>query len=253
MLVIIGILMVKHDNKGPALGWKPSLIGSPYSVEYKLFANRYYGGVQATVKGPAARLAIILTDSKGKSDVKIIEKEHLITNSETVSLNMEDPQAGTCVLAVKTFDPEKIVWQKKIALTPGISTVNDVKLKLDYNPAFNNYWRLSGIQIVLQQTGTLPILFTDASVTLDGIDCQCSLESLGIWVPGQGKVNLSVIPKSKTKQQLAKTAEGGHIFDQSYDPGERHLVKGTLFSGKDHTPLAFERECVVPPIPQPAK
>jgi len=105
---------------------------SPYSVDCEIFPNGYsdqhFGGwscacLIATVKGPAAKLAVILTDSQGRTRVEVIEKERMIANSERVLLGIPDSHSkpqGTYILAVKTFDPEKVVWQKEITFSPAI-------------------------------------------------------------------------------------------------------------------------------------
>ncbi len=86
---------------------------SPYSADYKVasWANRAV--IKTTVNGPAAKLAVILTDPNGKSVASIIEKDRMISNSYEVETQMEKIQEGTWILSVKTIDPEKVVWQKK--------------------------------------------------------------------------------------------------------------------------------------------
>ena len=86
---------------------------SPYNADYKVasWANRAV--IKTTVNGPAAKLAVILTDPNGKSVASIIEKDRMISNSYEVETQMEKIQEGTWILSVKTIDPEKVVWQKK--------------------------------------------------------------------------------------------------------------------------------------------
>ena len=56
--------------------------GSPYTADYKVVApNRGYAVIETTVKGPAAKLAVILTDPQGQSEHTIIEKDQMMSNS----------------------------------------------------------------------------------------------------------------------------------------------------------------------------
>jgi hypothetical protein len=101
--------------------------GSSYSVEYKIATMSGSDTVvEAVVKGPAAKLVVILTDPKGiLSDVQKVEKEEMIiTNPQTVKVLMRNPQAGTWILTVKTVEPEKVVWQKKITFSPAMVEQN---------------------------------------------------------------------------------------------------------------------------------
>lgn len=96
---------------------------SQYSVDYKMLTrdkspDPNYAGFEVTVKGQAADLAVILTDPKGEvSDVQKIEKDQMITNIQTQDVLMRTSQAGTWVLTVKTVNPERVIWQKKIPIT----------------------------------------------------------------------------------------------------------------------------------------
>ena len=94
--------------------------GSSYTVDYKVVSEGDSDArLKATVKGPAAKLAVILTDPKGESDTQIIEKECMISNSHTVELPMQNPREGTYVVTVKTVEPEKVVWKKNIPFSLG--------------------------------------------------------------------------------------------------------------------------------------
>ena len=94
--------------------------GSSYTVDYKVVSE---GGsdarLKATVKGPAAKLAVILTDPKGESDTQIIEKESMISNSQTVKLPMQNPREGTYVVTVKTVEPEEGCLEKEHSIFVG--------------------------------------------------------------------------------------------------------------------------------------
>ena len=107
-------------------------LGSSYSVGYEISKAEYsvydfgvYGSrkvldkagtIKVTVKGPASKLAVILTGLKGEADIIIIEPERMISNCQTAEFPLPK-QAGTYILAVKTFNPEKVVWQKEIVFS----------------------------------------------------------------------------------------------------------------------------------------
>ncbi len=116
MLVIAAITQGCSKGNGAAGG-------SQYSVDYKMVSrdkspDPCCAGFEVTVKGPAADLAVILTDPKGEvSDVQQIEKNQMITNIQTQHVLMRNSQTGTWVLTVKTVNPEHLVWQKKIPIT----------------------------------------------------------------------------------------------------------------------------------------
>jgi hypothetical protein len=106
---------------------------SPYSIEkYKvttISGNTMATGacLHATIKGPAAKLGLFLTDPEGKVPshdgepaIEVVQKERMISNTCDVSLLMSlygAPKAGNWLLTVKTIDPEKIVLKKEITVT----------------------------------------------------------------------------------------------------------------------------------------
>ena len=137
---------------------------SPYSVDYTLDSGGgFYAGLKVTVKGPAAKLAVILTDPKGESETQIITKENMIGNSQTVELPMQNPRAGTYILTVKTVEPEKIVWQKSIPFSLGQLAVTDVTF--DFSPNLGPRFEgsvIDDIKVVLTKDGNLPVSLMNA-------------------------------------------------------------------------------------------
>jgi hypothetical protein len=162
-------------NKRAAQNW-----GSAYTVDYTVASEGEADArLKATVKGPAAKLAVILTDPRGESATQLIDKEYMISNCQTVELLMQTPREGTYVLTVKTVEPEKVVWQKKIPLSLGQLAVADVTF--DFAPnlgqRFEGYF-VNGIKVVLKKDGNLPVKFTGVSTALDGKECrQVSISS----------------------------------------------------------------------------
>jgi hypothetical protein len=89
------------------------LLGSGYQVDYKQSLSYQFqcNELDVTVKGKAAKLAVMLTDSEGHTETRIIEENEMIKNSATVSWPIAPP--GTYVLTVKTFVPEGVVFKKE--------------------------------------------------------------------------------------------------------------------------------------------
>ena len=90
------------------------LLGSGYQVDYKEAA---WGNLEVTVKGKAAKLAVMLTDPEGHTETQIIEENEMITNSATAQVGRFH-MAGLYVLTVKTFVPEGVVFKKELRWPP---------------------------------------------------------------------------------------------------------------------------------------
>ena len=233
----------------------PSILGSPYSVEYKVVSlNEFHAGVEATVRGPAAKLAVILADPKGESAVQVIAKEDMISNSRSLQLPMQDPQAGTYVLTVKTIDPETIVWQKEITFSLRQLMVADVKFHFEPNHYFmgglTGSFALGGLEIALRKDGNLPVSFTDVSVAVgDANRGFCSIVGDHTMIGQQQTVgvSMSLFSTEKMKEEERRRGWGGLPSNYAlFWPGDRYLVKGKLLYGKDRKSLDFEKEFVAP-------
>jgi len=78
--------------------------------------------IEATVKGPAEKLALIVTDPLGGVNYEIISKESMIANSSHVLMATgridRSPRAKKYVVTLKTVDPERIVWKEELMLAP---------------------------------------------------------------------------------------------------------------------------------------
>jgi hypothetical protein len=228
--------------------------GSPYNVEYETtLVDDYTAGLKVTVKGPAARLSVILTEPNGKAHSQVIEKEQMMTNSKDVSLPMADLQEGAYALMVKSINPEKVVWQKNIQFSIGQFGLDDVQFNFVQHTkpmevGFLGY-KLEGVMVTLHKQGDLPVNFTDVSVTVDGKDC--SLKSIkwgGVMFEPQHMVNIEVYcPPTRKMEERDKNTGGLPALVAIFKPGEKGLIKGTLFCGKDRKPFYFEKEYVVPP------
>ena len=205
---------------------------SPYSVDCKLSGEYGSASICATVKGPAADLAVILTDPKGKTESQTIDKTLMVTNSREVQMRMENPQEGTWTVTVKTINPEKVVCKTEITLSAGQASVKGASTKIGWSPYMDqreSCYVLSGVEVSLQKTGNLPTSFECLSLTLDG------KETL---LMGAEKIGAMVTDQEKTFSIGCKP-----LPPLGY--GTRHLVKGKLSYG-DHKSLDFEKEFVVP-------
>ena len=223
--------------------------GSSYTADYKVVSEGGFDArLKTTVKGPAAKLAVILTDPKGESDTQIIEKESMISNSQTVELPMRNLREGTYVLAVKTVEPEKVVWQKKIPLSLGQLAVGEVKLDLAPNLGQFEGYQLQAVNLVLNKDGSLPVKFADVSVAVDGNDCsQKSIRSGCVMADQQQTISIFVYCNPTPEMMKRDRARGGSPYLMAlFRPGERHLVKGKLLFGEDGKSLEFEKEFMVP-------
>ena len=234
--------------------------GSPYSVDHKVVSpNGFYAEIETTIKGPAAKLAVVLTDPAGKSDHVIVEKDQMMSNTHTLNLPMIEPQAGTYVLAVKTVDPEKIVWQKQVTFSAAQLSVKDVTFGFEpcktWGGNFCGYG-LGDVQIALEKSGNLPVKVSDPSFTLDGNTFHGFIDG-GMIVESGATLRVRVVGSCPpTKKQIEKNnsdrRSGGMALPPLgavFDPGERYLVDGKLFYGKDHKCLTFQKELVAPAAP----
>jgi hypothetical protein len=136
---------------------------------------------------------------------------------------------------VKTVDPEKVVWQKDIALSLGQLTVKDVSFGIS---PFNGWtgdsfcgYEITGIRLVLKNTGNMPIAFTDNSFTLR------NKKSSGFFA-----ASVHIGP-----ELLLNMTTPGFVLNsnQVFKPGERYMVKG-LLCYNDNKSLNFEKEIVFP-------
>ena len=223
--------------------------GSSYTVDYNVVSEEASDArLKATVKGPAAKLAVILTDPQGESNTQIIGKEFMISNSQTVELPMQNPRAGTYILTVKTVEPEKVVWKKNIPLSLGTLAVVDVKFDLSPNLGPFEGYSINGIKVVLKKDGQLPVKFTDVSAALDGkAGRQIGIRSGYTMADQQHTVGIVVNFLPTAEMENRDRARGRLPCTSAlFRPGERHWVKGKLVFGEDRKSLDFEKEFVAP-------
>jgi hypothetical protein len=228
--------------------------GSSYSVDYKVVSpGGDWAGIEATIKGPAAKLAVVLTDPEGKSEHAIVQKDEMMSNSHSVRLGMREPHAGTYVLAVKTVDPEAVVWRKELAFSAAQLSVKDVAFGFEPN---TGKFELRNVQIALKKDGDLPVQVRDVSFTMDGKTFGGFVQG-GMIVGDDEKlvVTVNMVPPTKKQVEQNDIARRGGEFaplppiSALFDPGERYSVEVKLFYGKDRTCLTFNKELVAPAAP----
>lgn len=212
------------------------LHGSGYQVDYKIGDNGARAVVKTTVRGPAAKLAVILTDPKGKSRTEVIGKEDMISNSHTVQVAMSDwnsAEEGKYQLKVKTIDPERVVWQTALQLSIGKLAFRDVRFDFTPEPWGKSGYCLQSIGVVFEHTGDLPVMMRGLpSITMDGKPWDGVILA-GIVIHPEGTVYIQ------------------HGVRDVFKPGERHVMKGRLWFVKglnnesDENFVDFEKEFVV--------
>ena len=135
VIAVVGIIACPGCFKNEAVSLNKdsgtSVSSNPYSVDYKICAGLFveqYGSIvevqpfimEVTVKGPMAKLAVVLTSSKGKSTSGIIQSDEMISNCATVhGLRMGGPPDGPWTLTIKTFEPEKVVFKQQVTIPSG--------------------------------------------------------------------------------------------------------------------------------------
>jgi hypothetical protein len=227
------------------------LIGSPYSANYKIATGRQSAILEVTVRGPAAKLAVILTDPQGQSDPTILEKVEMISNSHTVQMSMAHPKVGKYVLQVKTVDPEEVVWQKDIVFTLDKLVIEDISFHLG-GPYKEAFYELESIDLTVRKVGNLPVIFTGMSIQVGGVtgrtDSLNTMEN-GIMMTETKTFNLPtrIMANEKMEAELRRRGRGGlpTIDYAMFWPGDRYLVKGKLMYDDDMRSLDFEKELVV--------
>lgn len=218
---------------------------SGYSAEYTL-SESAYGGFDVTVKGPAAKLGVVLTDPDGKSVSKIISAEAMISNSATIHMVQKSFKAGTWTLNVKTVEPEKVVWQKRFDLSPGQLTGIKVKKfdqqrkNQDIRPEENN-WGLYA-EFYIENSGEMPCVVEDASFSINGHAVAGSNLNVdgfyGQVIPeltkgaqlGRGKTRMQLIGEYSPSQKKSRFAGKSVLLEGviSYDGGKKFPFKKDL-------------------------
>jgi GYF domain 2 len=211
--------------------------GSPYTVDYKVASDSFNAVLNATIKGPAAKLGVILTDPKGESVSHIVEKDSMINNCQAVQLPIEDPQEGTYVLTIKTVDPEAVVLLKKFTFSPTQLTITDIRANFTRDTDWGQFWgyRLSSVQVFIEKSGNLPIKLdtTNNRLSADGKEYFANLDS-HIIVDQRKILNIGLVPRAVLS-----------CSEEAFKPGYKGVIKGKLLFGRGKC-LEFQKEFVTP-------
>jgi len=224
------VFLLKNHGGGSSIS-VPSLFASPYSVDYRQVSlqSSNQAAFETTIRGPAAQLAVILKGPEGEPEITTISKEDMIANCYVTKVPMRQPQAGTWTLLVKTIDPEKVVWQKDVPLSLNKLTITGVEPIFQLDEKLGH--ELTAIRLTVTKDGNLPVVFDNVSYTLDG-------EALSCYIRNGNISTMVALDQQNTVHVYCVCPILGF--------GERHVVKGKLFYGKDHKSLDFEKEIVVP-------
>jgi hypothetical protein len=236
-------------------GWwlLAGLFGPGYEADYKVVSDGTCPNLTVTVKGKAAKLAVILTSPSGDSDTAIIESERMITNSATVRFQLAAPEPGRYVLTVKTFAPEAVVARKNIDFSLNRLTVDSIAFATEpVTRMGDGRWigsfDLKGLVIKIRKDGNLPLPITGAAVQIDRTDCMfCSAQ--GVLIGQDDAVRVTFVSRATPETQEADRRHGWGGFSSNtvmFWPGSQYLVTGKLFYGKEgRNSLDFEKELVV--------
>ena len=200
--------------------------GSRYQVEYKPVGSN---ALEVKVKGPAAKLAVILINPKEETDTEIIEEEKMIDNVETVVVRMgealEPLKPGTYRLLIKRFNPEKVVYRENLKFKLGKSSIEDVQIKYRYNKLKPDY-----ILLTVRNEGSLPVLFDKIFVTIGGQKN---------WLPN---VYLAALPGEHVIPSVLRWPGG---TDREFRPGT-YLAIVKLHLKEENEFIIFEKRVNVP-------
>ena len=150
-------------------------LGSGYRAEYRPLIENGQPFLEVLVTGKAAKLAVMLTDPKGKTETQIIEENEMITNAKTVRLAMQQkPEPGTYTLLVKTFQPERVVYKATPKFTRGRLTILDASFT-GWKPggwgASNDWLAPTGVTFIVENKGSLPVCFDRMCIVMGDQTC----------------------------------------------------------------------------------
>jgi len=159
----------------------------------------------------------------------------MISNSQTREVSMDPPQAGTWILAVKTLEPEKVVWQKDITFSSGQLMLKDVRFEYGPHQFPGQMGKMADTLLIQFRSFANDRRLANRVHRLlwyfDGKECV---------VPG--------IASGKVMMTQEHTVGVSSILNswQKLSPGERHSISGRLLYGDHQDPMDFRKEFVVP-------
>jgi len=202
-----------------------------YTVDYKMVTsdNGCLAYMDVTVKGPAAKLAVILVDPYGKPNYKIIEKDDMIVNVKMVQLYMEENSSpGVYTLIVKTMDPEHVVLQQPLSLCAGQLVAKDIA----FYPRRDSSTDSTYLCVIVDKEGGLPVKLANCITTIDGN--RYGTDVLNPMLSAkQNVITVKIWP--------ANPLIGWFGLNQSHD------VKISLSYGFNNKTAEFEKNITLPP------
>ena len=237
-------------NSSSAVSGSPAVSSSQYSVSYNIgmTVNRYgdkFSGLNVDIKGPAAKLAVILTYPDNDSRIEVIEKDEMMANSKTIGFHVDNTGNGTYVLMVKTVEPEKVIWRKEISLNSGELTATDLNFGF-FKKEQESFEARMVVCMNVQQTGNLPIRYCNAKASIDGVEC-IAWNRVDTLLGQQGWLTATAISGCFTtlESNLKTHTQALYGPTRYLENGKEYNVKLTLFYGDDsRKTVSFEKKCI---------
>ena len=164
---------------------------SGYSVEHRWHAldlqGTHYGPpmLELTIRGKAAKIAVLLIEPGGETRTEIISEENMIDNFETATFSRVFLKPGAYEVVIKTFTPEKIVYKKKIEFKRGNINLEDANIAV-YGQGLGG--RKVEIGFLINNEGDLPVMFDKLFLTVEG---QTSSNSVNlVAMPGRNQMKV---------------------------------------------------------------
>ena len=224
-----------------------SFLGSGYRAEYRPLIENGQPFLEVRVTGKAAKLAVMLTDPKGKTETQVIEENEMITNAKTVRLAMQQkPEAGTYTLLVKTFQPERVVYKATPKFTRGRLTILDAQFK--WKPwTGGGHQQPEAITLTVENQGSLPVCFDRLVATIGEQRCEqgCFVEGTNGRMETVRVGGAFFVRDSKVRE--AEMRRGGLVLLGGFLPGGYPATIKLYIAGEEELFLTFEKEVTIPP------
>jgi hypothetical protein len=227
------------------------LLGTGYRAEYRPLIEGDQPFLEVKVTGKAAKLAVMLTDPKGKTETQIIEENEMITNAKAVKLAMErKPAPGTYTLLVKTFQPEQVVYKASPKFARGKLTILDASFT--WRPCRDgNQLEPTGITITVNNGGTLPVCFDRLRVVMGGQTCErgCVVERASGDKETVGARPWFQRDRSVVETELRQSRGLADLVDigGAFRPGTYPATMKLYVAGEQEEFLTFEKQVTIPP------
>jgi len=222
------------------------LFGVGYRAEYRPLIENGQPFLEVKVTGKATKLAVMLTDPNGKTETQIIEENEMITNEKVVRLPMErKPAPGTYALAMKTFQPERVVYRASPKYSRGKLTILDAAFK--WKPwTGGGHQQPEAITLTVENQGSLPVCFDRVLATIDDQKCEpwCVVEGMNGKIETIRVGGAFFVRDNKVRE--AEMGRGGLVLLGGFLPGTYPATIKLYVAGDEEQFLTFQKEVVVP-------